>query len=572
MIQKQSCLFFLFVLLLITVGCNRKGTYTCHVLDLAETFLTSHPDSAYKLLSLLERDTMCRENFSHWCLLYGKLSQRMPLNPLPSFDWRDVTEWYEKHGTLSDRLCARLFLGESYAAEKHPDLAAQVYIGAYDLARQHKDYNSMGYACSYQGNLYESQDYIPNAIEKFRQAAGYFLQAGNHRSHACALRDLARQYAYMDSLPAAFAVLHKADSIVSTLNDDEVYSSILNAYGNLYMRNSDYEQAEDYFYRSLEIAKEALPDYIALCDLYLTMEDTEKAKVILEKIAEKDWEQAKVEEYYLHYIIGKQENHTDQALAYLELLMEVKDSLNMEKSNSKIAELEKRYVTVKLKNENTALQVRKQRYLIISIISSIIVLCLSFIYYAQKKKSEQKIIRQQAELNYLVRQQQALLHEIEEKRFMLENARKDIEETRKLQIEINLLTENYVKLERKLLTDSNLYRKLQQLIRQKKTTNGQVLVTDELWKQIVDEVTKVYPNLKSYILELCPDISESEWKYCCFYMLGFDGNEAAILLNINPGSIHTKNNRLRQKLHITLPHQTNLYEYLIMQLHKTNLT
>lgn len=233
MIQKQSCLFFLFVLLLITVGCNRKGTYTCHVLDLAETFLTSHPDSAYKLLSLLERDTMCRENFSHWCLLYGKLSQRMPLNPLPSFDWRDVTEWYEKHGTLSDRLCARLFLGESYAAEKHPDLAAQVYIGAYDLARQHKDYNSMGYACSYQGNLYESQDYIPNAIEKFRQAAGYFLQAGNHRSHACALRDLARQYAYMDSLPAAFAVLHKADSIVSTLNDDEVYSSILNAYGNL---------------------------------------------------------------------------------------------------------------------------------------------------------------------------------------------------------------------------------------------------------------------------------------------------------------------------------------------------
>lgn len=571
MIHKKNCMLYLFILLLM-VSCNRRGTYTNHVLKRVETLLTIHSDSAYKLLSVLERDTMCNENFSRWCMLYGKLSQRMPLNPLPSYDWQDVTEWYEEHGTLSDKFCSYLFLGESYANEKQSDLATRAYIKAYDLAKRHKDYNSMGYACSYQGSLYESQDYISTAIEKFRQAACYFLQAKNYRSHACALRDLARQYAYMDSLSTAFNILHKADSIVITLNDAEVYSSILNAYGNLHLRNSDYKQAEDYFYRSLKISKDTLPDYIALCDLYLTMEDTEKAKAILENIAEEDWKQAKFEEYYLHYVIAKQEKNTDQALAYLEQFMEVKDSLSMEKNNSQIAELEKRYMTVKLKDENSTLQIRKQRYLIISIISSILVLCLFFIYYTQKKKSEQKIIRQQTELDYLARQQQTLLLEIEEKKRLLEESKQSIKETEKLQIEINLLTENYVKLKKMILADSNLYRKLQQLIKQKKTTNGQALVTDGLWKQIVDEITKVYPNLKSYILELCPDISESEWKYCCFYMLGFDGKEAAILLNINPGSIHTKNNRLRQKLHITLPPQTNLYEYIIMQLHKTNFS
>ena len=92
------------------------------------------------------------------------------------------------------------------------------------------------------------------------------------------------------------------------------------------------------------------------------------------------------------------------------------------------------------------------------------------------------------------------------------------------------------------------------------------MLTKALWEQLVQEVTEVYPNFKSYVLERYPDISKSEWNYCCFCLLGFDGNDAAKLLGITPNSIYTKTFRLRQKLNITLPPQTSLSDYLIRQL------
>ena len=89
------------------------------------------------------------------------------------------------------------------------------------------------------------------------------------------------------------------------------------------------------------------------------------------------------------------------------------------------------------------------------------------------------------------------------------------------------------------------------------------LITNDCWKLITEEITAIYPNLQTYIYNLSPDFSEQEWKYCCFYMYGFDTNAEAKLLNININSVKTKHMRLRQKLNIKLPPKSTLYDYLI---------
>ena len=426
----------------------------------------------------------------------------------------------------------------------------------------------MGYACSHIGSLYESQFYDSLSTKKFQQAGIYFQKAGNTRSYACALRDLARQYVYSDSLDLAFKIIRKADSIASTLHDNEVYSSILNAYGNLYLLTDDFSQAEKYILQSLKLSKDTLPDYITLCDLYLTIKNIDRAKATLKKVSEQDWNKAIVEKIFLCYQIAKQEHNTDAALMHLETLMHIKDSIMIEKNTEQTAKLEKRYTTIKLKSENADLKIQKQQFLIFSIVLAMLILCISFFYYIQRRKSKEKIIRQTIKINQLNHLIHNLSDDINQKKALLEESKKkNIQQAEQLQIEISLLTKKCMKLERDALTSSNIYGKLQQLIKLKAPNNGKPLLTDNLRKQIVNEINAIYPNLKSYILERCPNISDSEWEYCCFCLLGFDGKESATLLNINPSSIHTKNNRLRNKLNITLPPQMSLCEYIIRQLH-----
>ena len=564
--MKHILPFILIVFLATAAGCNRHGTYSQKILSQAEQVAQSHPDSAYALIQALERDTLSDENFARWCMLYGKLSYRIPLAPLPVFDWQDAVTWYGKHGTPEDQSHAKLFLGEAYAHENQPDSAIKAYTDAFTLAGRHQDYNLMGYACSHMGSLYESQNYLPASMEKFRQASEYFHKAQNYRSQACALRDLCRQYAYADSIPKAFQIIRQADSIASTLHDNEMYSSILNTYGNIYLLCEAYEQAEDCFWHAIRLSKDTLPDYIALCDLYLTMGNTEKAKAIINKISAKDWEKASIEKHYLSYEIAKQKRQTDKALQHLEQLTNIKDSLIIIENNAHIAELEKRYTIIKLKNENANLKIRQQQYLIISISLGMLFLCLFLIYYTQKKKSEKQIIRQQTELNLLKKQLQTLSQQINEKKALLENAQKNVNQTEKLKVELELLTEKYTKLKRNILANSSIYKKLQQLAKRKIPTGEKTLLTLELWKNIIKEVTDIYPNYQNFILERYPTITDTEWKYCCFCLLDFDGNDSAKLLGISTNSIYTKNMRLRQKLGIVLPPQTTLYEYLIRQL------
>ena len=69
------------------------------------------------------------------------------------------------------------------------------------------------------------------------------------------------------------------------------------------------------------------------------------------------------------------------------------------------------------------------------------------------------------------------------------------------------------------------------------------------------------------IKELMLYLPEEDFQYCCLYLLGFDTNTEAKLLNIATNSVSRKRSRLKQKLNITLPTNFSLYEYLIKNMH-----
>lgn len=369
----------------------------------------------------------------------------------------------------------------------------------------------------------------------------------------------------MDSLSLALTYLQRADSLCQTFNDINVYRSILNAYGNIYQIKGEYKSAENYFYQALNKDANPVPDYFALASLYIETNQLQKAKDILQKIPIDEGINRYVV-YWNLYEIAKLEGKFEQALNYLEQYTEINDSLSIAFNESKILEIENRYKHQKLKTENAELRLRQTGYLLACAVCLIVVLIVLWIYFGYRKRTEKKLLLQQADLRDTRNRLLELSIEMERKNALLKHSEEEEKALERMREEMETLTARYRTLRKNMLESSPVYKKLHQLAKQKKPQNTQTLIGEELWEQIKQQAQKVYPGLHRYVINRCPDLNESEWAYCCLYLFGFDTNDEALLLGINTSSVRTKTLRLRTRLNIDLPAQMSLYEYITMQI------
>lgn len=545
-------------------GCNKPAQPI--ILDKIESLMCSQPDSAYALLASINTDTLNDRSFARWCMLKAELSHRTSHVSVPSIEDMEKTfDWYKKQGTEKESLKAEFYLGMAHAYAGENEQAMEIYARIYATAEKKKDYLLMGYTCSYMADLYGNDEYTTQSLEKKKAAAYWFEKANNKRSYACALRDICREYAYIDSLSLALTYLQKADSICQTLNDINVYRSILNAYGNIYRMKGEYKLAEKYFYQALNKDANPVPDYFALSHLYIETNQLQKAKDILQKIPI-DEEINRYAVYWNLYEIAKQERKFEQALNYLEQYTDINDSLTSASNESKVLEIENRYKHQKLMTENAELRLRQTGHLLISATCLIVVLVVLWIYFSYRKRTEKKLLLQQADVRETRNRLLELSIEIEQKNALLKHSEEEEKALEQLKTELRTLTESYHSLRQNMLETSAIYKKLHQLARQKKPRNDKPLLTPQLWEQIKRQAETVYPGLRRYVVNRCPDLNDSEWAYCCLYMFGFDTNDEATLLGINTTSVRTKTFRLRQRLHIDLPDQQSLYGYIAMEL------
>ena len=281
--MKKRIVLLTAIILTALSGCNEPAQPI--LLNKVESFIPSQPDSAYTLLSTINTDTLDAENFAHWCLLKAELSHHAVNASIPlSTDMEATFNWYRKHKKKEKALKSKFYLGMAYAAEGETNKAMDTYICTYQEAEKNDDYQLMGYVCSYIADLYSINEFALESLKKRKEAALLFKKAKNQRSYVCALRDICRNYVYIDSLSKALTYLQKADSIGKTLNDKNVYASLLNAYGNIYAMQHKYEKAESYFHQALAISKDSISDYWALIDLYFQMKFYNKAQTLLNKI------------------------------------------------------------------------------------------------------------------------------------------------------------------------------------------------------------------------------------------------------------------------------------------------
>ena len=554
--------------ILVLSGCNKQQSVSDRLLNEVEKAIAINPDSASNLLnSISSPEKLDDKAFARWCMLSGKITDEIFNSILPTYQLERAYEWYSSYGSPDEQVQILIYLGRSYFADGDYDKAMSIYTNALDIAGKNKLNNLIGYTYDYIGDLYREKFMFTEAIKKYETAAECFKKENNTDSYACALKNIGREYACIDSLSCAIEILTIADSVAANTKDIEVTASINNALGNIYVMREEYDKAEKYFLKALSTGKEKMPDYVALIDLYTTTDSIDKAKELLSKIPQDD-PQYTCSINYLYYQIHNAERDYKEALAYLEEYVDMVDSIVYADSQSKILNIESKYNHLKISQEVDRLKIKQQSYIIFSVICISCLLLIMIVYLLYRKQAKEKIHRQQDELNRIKTDLTYVSLELEEKKKLLDTFKEKDDNYNKIEKEIALLTSNYKELQHKSLENSPTFKELVRLAKQNKPRNDKPLITDKQWELIADEITYIYPNLSKYLYSLCPNLPEQDFLYCCLCMCGFDTNTEAKLLNIASDSVRKKRFRLREKLNIALLNDnTTLYEYLIENMH-----
>ena len=554
--------------ILVLSGCNKQQSVSDRLLNEVEKAIAINPDSASNLLkSISSPEKLDDKAFARWCMLSGKITDEIFNSILPTYQLERAYDWYSSHGSPDEQVQILIYLGRSYFADGDYDKAMSIYTNALDIAGKNKLNNLIGYTYDYIGDLYREKFMFTEAIKKYETAAECFKKENNTDSYACALKNIGREYACIDSLSCAIEILTIADSVAANTKDIEVTASINNALGNIYVMREEYDKAEKYFLKALSTGKEKMPDYVALIDLYTTTDSIDKAKELLSKIPQDD-PQYTCSINYLYYQIHNAERDYKEALAYLEEYVDMVDSIVYADSQSKILNIESKYNHLKISQEVDRLKIKQQSYIIFSVICISCLLLIMIVYLLYRKQAKEKIHRQQDELNRIKTDLTYVSLELEEKKKLLDTFKEKDDNYNKIEKEIALLTSNYKELQHKSLENSPTFKELVRLAKQNKPRNDKPLITDKQWELIADEITYIYPNLSKYLYSLCPNLPEQDFFYCCLCMCGFDTNTEAKLLNIASDSVRKKRFRLREKLNIALLNDnTTLYEYLIENMH-----
>lgn len=566
--QMRKSIAIIITSILVLSGCNKQQSVSDRLLNEVEKAIAINPDSASNLLkSISSPEKLDDKAFARWCMLSGKITDEIFNSILPTYQLERAYDWYSSHGSPDKQVQILIYLGRSYFADGDYDKAMSIYTNALDIAEKNKLNNLIGYTYDYIGDLYREKFMFTEAIKKYETAAECFKKENNTDSYACALKNIGREYACIDSLSCAIEILTIADSVAANTKDIEVTASINNALGNIYVMREEYDKAEKYFLKALSTGKEKMPDYVALIDLYTTTDSIDKAKELLSKIPQDD-PQYTCSINYLYYQIHNAERDYKEALAYLEEYVDMVDSIVYADSQSKILNIESKYNHLKISQEVDRLKIKQQSYIIFSVICISCLLLIMIVYLLYRKQAKEKIHRQQDELNRIKTDLTYVSLELEEKKKLLDTFKEKDDNYNKIEKEIALLTSNYKELQHKSLENSPTFKELVRLAKQNKPRNDKPLITDKQWELIADEITYIYPNLSKYLYSLCPNLPEQDFLYCCLCMCGFDTNTEAKLLNIASDSVRKKRFRLREKLNIALLNDnTTLYEYLIENMH-----
>lgn len=551
---------FIYILLtsltFLVVGCQNESE-EIRLINQAERLFDAYPDSVITTLdSIPLPEEMNPRLIARWCMLYARAADKIE-DEMPYTNQLEIAlKYYQKKKMREEEAEIGLYLGRSYVEDKEYEKAMRAYSDALEVALAIKDYNRAGYICSYMGDLYEVDLRYILAAEKYKESGKYFHLANNTTSYVRAFVNEAHSYSIADSSYLALASLKQAEMVMDSLNVEEVRSYVYNGLSNIYNNLGDYDLAEYYILRCIELDPEEIAsDYLVLTDISLKCMDMEKAEYYLKKAnIFTNNELVLPTIVYYNYKIKKEQGDFEIALSFHEQYVAIEDSLINVGKSVDIYDADQKYERLKLHNENIELVLKNQKsYLFILLLLFAIALLVIF-YLMTLRRKNRSLLKQQEEINDLNQNIYHLSIELREKEEQLklqENslhlAKEELVSYENIKKEVEDLRHRLINLREIKILNSSLAQKIKRMSQTVWSKASQAVIDEKMWIDIEVLMVEVYPDIVKALRDA--DLSSSEMHLCFLTLFKLDTKAMSTLLNIIPTSVDKTRLRVRKKLH-----------------------
>lgn len=548
LIKKRAYMkwFWSLFILVILSSCQSDYTKNEKILCAENLLDTNKPDSAYQLLKSIQHpENLSKADYAAWCLHFTQAQNKLHIE-LKSDSLIQHSIKYYSRSQHSKYLGISWYL---YGCICRNQAKNKLAIGAFKKAEsilsttnEHKYRGliafNIGYICM-QDELYNhSLSYYKKSLKFFKLAKEKKYEAYAYREISSMYNDL--YYSYDSIMTYSNLALRLAYESNDTVN----YYNILMRQGML-LCNRNSMLSKSYIRQGLNyfpLQKSFYAAYLAYD--YSKLNQNDSAKYFLNIYLKDTFNNSPYKVTGLHAaaLIALNERKYDKAYYYLEKSYLLRDSTFRAAIKSQLYRIDKQYdVSVKEK-ENAELQLTIRNYLIAIAILIIVVLAISFV--ATSVLNRVKLNNAQTEL-----ERERLEHENEI--YRTTNAQK--QEIILLKLNQNIAnTLQFNELKKTFKSTGKKEEFYEQLAKQS-------MLTEDVWKQYIDDVNYLYDNRISQLKEKF-DLTKTDLIVIVLMCLKVSLIDSCILLNMERQTMYQRRKTIKKRLVLSV--ETDLEQWI----------
>lgn len=564
--RSMKVLYTALLALLLFPSCRRQSGDIDSFLHNAESLMNEHPEDALSIIRHIDRRKIYSSaSEARYALLYSQALDKNYVDVTSDSLTAVAVNYYDRHGTKHERAMAHYYQDRVFSNAGNFDAAIRSYSLAEDAASGTDDYYLLGLINNAVGNLYYKQYDLDEALKRDQRAATYFHLAQSPYNEAlayigigviCSLKgDNLQMTEEYDKAIEIYKTIGATDRIIP-LYEDLVVKTRLDAKGDIASIKRDLRV----YYAAYNQGEIPLQSYGLWQDIYLKASQLDSAEMFGKEILRnrQAFNAHKIAGCYslLERIEMARENYPE-AYRYVKQYIAVMDSINQEKEEALVLELEQKYRNRILNQSYENLKQHNDQQRIITglvLLFSLSLLVAGLLYLRKwRENAALKMREAEAEKESLGRacrelqgqlgtvgdrvdtddeQERQLFDALEERMVVLRNW-VDKAETMKPAL--------FMKSFRDYMTVN---------VKSKHALSDLQYVVNRKYFGVVDYLKAHYPELRKQDLDLC-----------CLLCFGFSQHGICYLYNYEDiGSFYNKRSRLRKKL--GLPPERTLESFI----------
>lgn len=511
-------------------GCSKD---TCMVLQKADQFMETYPDSALCLLKTIDTRQLTSKENAWYALLYTQaLDKNHKVIPNDSLI-RIAVDYYSHHREVQKLAEAKYYWGCYYMDEGQKEEAIKVFLDAEKIALSVEANNLLGLIYYRIAILQESQFSIKQAQESFANSTYYFHKANNLKNENITLLREGNIFRYTKQYDSCIYYLNKALWMAQERKDTSLLALTHNYKGNVYISQGYIQNAKHEALKALRLLKEKAPSiyYVLLGDIYLQQNELDSAEYYIKKcLNTTQKEKIKPGVFTRLQKIYEKKKNFYQALLYAKEVNTLTDSMYRNYKKKSVLQFEQKYRYEQLQREAALLKAKEAwlGVIVISLITLMIIIIALYQYIVDRRKKELMRYRLRLETfeHKLTAREYSLLLLSERDQKLKEIVQRQIEVTKKIIVATTLSGRQAVDY-KKILTD---------------------LLSLEKWEEFCEGINILYDGFVEELKINYPMLTDTDLKLCCLTCAGFTTKEIASFMQVMDCTVNNRRCEIMKKI------------------------